>query len=349
MSKAFALLSAALPLQVGADVHLVPAGEFSGRDGRPGVNKTWKLPDAKGHALAARMTELHKRVQFSFDYEHQTFLSEENGKPAPASGWATNFAWRDGKGLFATDVKWTKNASQMIEGDEYRYISPAIAFETETGEVTGVVNASLTNIPNLEELAPVAQAIARLSAEFPPLQPTEQSNMNPVLKALLVALGLPESATETEATTAVATLRARADRVDGLNIEVATLKAATPDAAKYVPIEKFTELGTELATLKSTMATQEVDKAIEQAKAEGRVVADAVEQVWRAVGKTDIAQLRALISATPANPALAGQQQTKGKKTPEADGEASAEEIAICKNMGISVEDYRKSALVAQA
>lgn len=353
MPQALALLSAALPIKAGAtDVHLVPAGEFAGRDGRPGNGRRWNLPNDKGRALATTLTALHKRVHFQFDYEHQSFLSETNGQPAPASGWAANFAWRDDEGLFATDVRWTKKAQEMIDGDEYRYISPAIAYDKDTAEVTGVVNASLVGIPNLEELGSVAQVIERMSAQFSLSQPQqEKSTVNPLLKAMLAALGLTDTASEAEATNAIATLRAKADRVDGLNTEVATLKSAAPDAAKFVPMERFSAISGELALLKNAAAGQEVDKVIDEAKTAGKVVSDTVEKVWRDVGKTDIAQLKALVDGTPANPALAGRQQTTGKKLAgEVDGgEASETEIAICKNMGISVEDYRKASLVAQA
>ena len=348
--NSIALLTLALSLQASADVHLVPAGEFSGRDGRPGKGLTWKLPDLKGRAIAARLNAFHGKVQFNFDYEHQALLSEENGQPAPASGWATQFEWRDGIGLFALNVQWTARAKQMIEGGEYKYISPAIAYNTETGEVYGVVNASLTNIPCLD-LNPVAQQrMARLNASFIH-QPSENS-MNPVLLAMLKALGLPETdaTTAEQAVSAIATLMADADKAATLTTEVATLKAkapaGNPDPTKFVALEQFNALHGEVALLRAGSVDREVDELIAAARAEGKC-SPVVETVWRGIGKADIAQLKALIEKTPGNPALAGQNQTTGKAVqaatdPKAPG--SAAELALCKSMGLTLEQFRSGA-----
>lgn len=379
---AVALLSLALALQASADVHLLPVGEFMGRDGRPGKGLTWKLSDAQGRALAARLSALHQSVQFNLDYEHQAMLSEKNGQPAPAAGWASTFEWRNGDGLYALNVQWTPKARQMIEGSEYKYISPVIAYDSNTGEVIGVINAALTNIPNLD-LNPVAQAgVARLNASFS-TQPTEQS-MNPVLMALLKALGLPETeettaeqavsavatlkaataelrkaagvadaAVATDAVAAVAALKASADKAAGLATEVAALKAGgasggEPDPTKYVSLKAFNDLHAEVATLRTGSAEREVDELIAAARAEGKC-SPVVEGVWRGIGKADIAQLKALIEKTPGNPVLAGLSQTWGKKPDNTDPKAplSAEELALCKNMGLSPEQFKAGAATA--
>lgn len=378
---AVALLTLALALQASADVHLLPVGEFVGRDGRPGKGLTWKLSDQQGRTLAAKLTARHARVQFNLDYEHQSMLSEQNGQPAPASGWANAFEWRDGVGLFALAVQWTARAKEMIEAGEYKYISPVIVYDKETGEVFDVLNASLVNIPNLD-LSPVAQErVARLNASFS-TQPTEQS-MNPVLAALLKALGLPETDATTaeqavsavatlkagaaelrkaagvaetvaaaDAVTAVAALKAGADKVAGLTTEVAALKAGgaggNPDPTKYVALDKFTELHGEVAKLRAGSVDREVDELIAAARAEGKC-SPVVEAVWKDIGKADIAKLRALIEKTPGNPALAGQTQTSGKAAAAVDPKApgSPEELAMCKSMGLTLEQFRAGAEAA--
>ncbi|MFN5349939.1 MAG: phage protease [Polaromonas sp.] len=346
-----ALLSLALALQAAADVQLLPAGEFVGRDGRPGNGLTWKLNDAQGQALAARLTAKHAKVQFNLDYEHQAMLADKNGQPAPASGWATSFEWRAGVGLFALNVQWTANAKRMIEGGEYKYISPVIVFDKTTGEVRDVLNASLVNIPSLD-LNPVAEErMAALNANFSDAQflttNPEPTDMNPLLKALLAALNLPatEATTEAQALGAVAALKASADKADGLTTEVATLKAAAggnPDPTKFVALDKFTELNNEVAALKAAGVERTVDELITEARAAGKC-SPVVEEVWRGIGKVDVAQLKALIDKTPANPALAGLSQTGGKQMEKRDpnAAATADELAMCKNMGLTLEQFR--------
>lgn len=376
---AVALLTLALTLQATADVHLLPTGEFIGRDGRPGKGLTWKLSDAQGRALAARLNARHASVQFNLDYEHQAMLAEQNGQPAPASGWASTFEWRDGLGLFALNVQWTARAKEMIEAGEYKYISPVIAYDKSTGQVVDVLNASLVNIPNLD-LNPVAQeSVARLNASFSTHHQPEQS-MNEVLKALLKALGLPETdavtaeqavsavaalkagaegvpptvakalglaetATAAEAATAAAALKASSEQAA---TEIAALKASgggEPDPTKFVPLAKFNELHAEVAALRADGVDRQVEELLAGARAEGKCSA-VVEDVWRAVGKKDIAQLKALIDKTPGNPVLAGLSQTAGKKVSQRDpkAEPTADELAMCRNMGLTIEQFRAGA-----
>lgn len=355
---AFVLLTAALNLQAHADVQLVPAGEFSSRDGRPTEVPKWKISDAQGRALAARLNARHIKTLFQFDYEHQAILAEKNGQPAPASGWAQKFEWRDGDGLYALNVQWTERALQMMKAGEYRYISPVLIYSKKTGEVLDVFNASLVGNPAVLELDPAASEAA-LSAF---LTQQESSDMNPILLALLKALGLTETATQEQATAALSALQTRADQVAGLQAEIVTLKAKVttaeeataalsaqagqPDPAKWVSMDRFTALSTQVATLQAAQLGDEVERLIQGAEAEGKC-SGVVSDVWRDVGKKDIAQLKALIEKTPANPVLAGKQQTGGKKldtTPAADDAAV---LAICSATGVSPEAFKAAAPAA--
>lgn len=359
---AIALLTAALSLQASADTQLLPAGEFTGRDGRPGKGLTWKLTDEKGRALAAKLNARHAKTKFNLDYEHQSFLAEQNGQPAPASGWATKFEWRDGVGLFSVGTQWTARAKLMIEAGEYLYISPVIVYDKKTGEVLDVFNASLVSNPDLLDMNPVAQErVARLNASFS--TDPEIDSMNPVLKALLKALGLADDATEAQATAALTSLQtARSDLTALLKslgvaettdaatatTAIATLRAKADkgggevDPTKWVSLDKFNQLNTEVAALKASGVNREVDELIAQATADGKC-AGVVADVWRDVGKKDIAQLRALIDKTPANPALAGQRQTDKNKPADGGDTLSDEEIAVCNATGIAREEFLKT------
>lgn len=358
---AIVLLTAALNLQAHADVQLVPAGEFSSRDGRPTEVPKWKISDAQGRALAARLNARHIKTLFQFDYEHQAILAEKNGQPAPASGWAQNFEWRDGDGLYALNVQWTERALQMMKAGEYRYISPVLIYSKKTGEVLDVFNASLVGNPAVLELDPAASeaAATRLSAFFPQ---QESSDMNEILKALLKALGLPETATQDQATAALSALQAQAGQVAGLQAEIVTLKAKVttaeeataalsaqvgqPDPAKWVSMDRFTALSAQVSTLQAAQLGDEVERLIQGAEAEGKC-SGVVSDVWRDVGKKDIAQLKALIEKTPANPVLAGKQQTGGKKLDTAPAADDAAVLAICSATGISAEAFKAAAPAA--
>ncbi len=103
------LFACTVALAAEREIQLLPAGEFAARDGRPGKGGKWKIDAAIAAALIA-LAEA-RTTPFVLDYEHQTLHAERNGQPAPAAGWFKTLEWREGKGLYATDVQWTERAA----------------------------------------------------------------------------------------------------------------------------------------------------------------------------------------------------------------------------------------------
>lgn len=137
-----------------SEIRILPSGVFRSNDGRPAGLPGWKI-DA---ALAAQIiAETASRDDLVIDFEHQTQLARQNGQPAPAAGWFKRLVWREGKGLFAVDVKWTDKAKAMLAAGEYRYISPVFSFSAVTGQVERLFGAGLTNNPGLTGLTDLAQ------------------------------------------------------------------------------------------------------------------------------------------------------------------------------------------------
>lgn len=90
-------------------IQLFPAGEFRARDGRPAECDYWLMNAEIAQVLIAAAAA--SKTPFVLDYEHQTLNAAKNGQPAPAAAWFHTLEWRDGEGLFAVDVQWTKNRS----------------------------------------------------------------------------------------------------------------------------------------------------------------------------------------------------------------------------------------------
>jgi phage I-like protein len=69
-----------------------------------------------------------------------------------------------------------------------------------------------------------------------------------------------------------------------------------------------------------------------------------VQKDWATeLGNKDVAALKSYLEKTPAIAALKG-SQTRGKSPEGADDEVlTADELAVCKNLGISAEDYKKA------
>lgn len=336
---------AALTFQVqpgATEIQLTPVGAFRARDGRPTDATHWFIDASIAAGVIAAAAQ--RANPFPIDYEHQTLLADKNGQRAPAAGWWKSMEWREGQGLFGTDVKWTAAAAAHIAADEYRFISPVFAYDKATGAVLEMRMAALTNDPGLDGMA----AVAALTALFSTHDPAQESAPMDLLTSLLAALGLAAGTPQETALTAVAALKAKADKAD---TEIAALKSATPaagtpDPAQYVPIQVMKDLQTEIAALKATAATGGAELLIEKALEDGRLLP--VQKGWaETLGKTNVAALKNYLDGMQPLAALLGLQSQgagagAGGGQPPA-GQLTETELAVCKSMGLSAEQYLAS------
>jgi phage I-like protein len=339
---ALAALTVEITDRTGKSIQLLPAGEFSARDGRPAsiaACKAWVCGSQQAQALIASASR--QTNPMVIDYEHQTLNSQQNGQPAPAAGWFKTLEWRDGAGLFATDVEWTPAAARAIAEREYRYISPVFEFDPQTGAVQRMHMAALTNNPGLDGMKAVALSAFHFS--------TQEPQMNKLLQALLTALGLTEQTSEDQAVAALnarlAQAKSDADQVVALTAERAnkdvqiaalTASAGKPDPAQYVPIAVVTGMQTQLAALSAQVAGREVDELVAVALTDGKLLP--AQEGWaRDLGKKDVAALRSFIATAPKIAALTA-TQTGGKEPGAAAAGAQqldATTLAVCRQMGI--------------
>jgi phage I-like protein len=300
------------------------------------------------------------------DYEHQTLNKEKNGQPAPAAGWMRELRWLDGKGLYAV-AELTARAQTHIDAKEYLYFSPVFEFDPKTGTVLAVHMGALTNNPAIHGMDPLSLMAAATAAFIVPTIHQEPS-VNPMLKAILEALGLPDTTTEAAACSAltavgpIAQLQAQAtaarqalalpadataDAVIAACTSLRTTAAATaPDPAKYVPVAVVDELRTSIAVLSARQRDIDIDDQVKPALADGRLLP--AQEAWaRDLGKSNLAALTAYLATAQPIAALASTQT--GGKPPAANAagqgkQLSAAELAVCSAMGITADQYRASA-----
>lgn len=354
-SQSVAFAACSFALDANGMVQLLPAGEFRARDGRPTECAAWVTNAEIAAQLIADIAALANPVVI--DYEHQTILSAENGQKAPAAGWFTadGMEWREGEGLFAK-VEWTEAARLHIEAKEYRFISPVILFDKKTGAVKKILNAALTNNAAIDGMEEVS---ARLTASLT----QETSSMDELLEQLRWFFNLPTLATPEEI---LAEVKKAADKIKGaqpeavaaagfrvddlvasLGTEVAALKTAAPDPAKYVPVDAMQALQTEVAALRNEKIGREVDGVVTAALTAGKLL-PAQEKWARELGKKDLAALTQYLDTAQPIDALAG-TQTGGKPPKnEPQSELSESQMDMCKATGVSPEDFKKT-LAAQA
>lgn len=343
----FAGLVAAHAVMLGADdavqpnagengrwIMLLPAGSFSGRDGRG----PYSVDSMDGMRRVIEATvQRAGTTELVVDYDHQTQFSAVPGVGgmAPAAGWIKQVEARP-DGIYGL-ITWTEKAAQAIRAGEYRYISP-VYHHDKTGKVLRLISAGLTNVPNLDLAAVAASA--------------QQTQQDTTMKSIALALGLPEDADENAILTAInsvltgnAAIAAAAglagtakpqEIVTAIN-SVRTATAAI-DPAKYVPIEQVTALQSDLTSLRAAIEGDQAATAVNSAISEGRL-APALKDWGLAYHKKDAAGFKAFIDASPV---LTGVQRASAVPPGASDPNAGLtdSDLAVMSQMGLSREDF---------
>jgi phage I-like protein len=342
---------AALSLESDSDgwCQLFPAGHFKAVDGRPFdvTSRQWFLDEPTAQSLIA---DLKSRVNPTvIDYEHQTLLADQNGQPAPASGWIKDAQWRD-TGLWIK-ADWTARATEYIKGGEYCYLSAVFPYDKQTGKPISLHSAALVNRPGLDGL----NGVALRSLHIHPTQPAHPDQQEESLmdrKLLIKQLGLADDATDEQITVALKEAVTAQAALKASQSELAALKAAPPaagasvDLSKYVPIQVVTDMQSELAALSDQVQTGGLDKLINDAKDDGRLL-PSMESWARDLGKDNFAALKTFIDKAKPMAALKGQQAGTETPPPKNDENGlTAEELEAAALTGRTPKEY--AALKAQ-
>ena len=181
----------------------------------------WVEVEGEGKALVDRQAYEAVAAYFArrgnaivVDYEHQTM----HGGKAPAAGWIAEFRYVGGVGIQGKTA-WTKDASEHIGKDEYRYFSPVFMVRKSDSRVIAIHSVALTNAPKINHLTPL---LAKLGAEF-----GEEDNGMEFLKKLAAKLGLKTDADETQVEQAV-------DAIVAKNTALETEVAKAPQKVEVV-------------------------------------------------------------------------------------------------------------------
>lgn len=354
-------------------LQVTPAGEFLPSDGRAMDSPPWNIDGSIAQRVIERFEQ--RKQPAVIDYEHQTLLKEQNGQPAPAAAWMRSLRWLEGQGLFAV-AELTEQARQQIAAKQYLYFSPVFEYSRDTGEVLAVHMGAFTNNPAIHGMAPMslmaAASAAFISPPVPPLaHPPEITTVNPLLKALLAHLGLPETTTEPAAIAALtaagslATVKAQSQALDaavrqalGLHSDATgdaviaacssiRTSAQNPDPAKFVPVSVVDELRSSVVALTSQVNARAIDDLVKPALADGRLLP--AQETWaRELGKTNVAALSGYLQTAQPIAALTS-TQTQGKPPVQQDGALAADALAVCSAMGLTPEQFKAGAVAANA
>lgn len=260
----------ALPAEPAEWVHLVPAGRFKGHDGRG----PYVLSDAAAVIKASLAAAAGGRLPI--DYDHALDLAAPQGQPAPAAAWILDLQAR-ADGVWGR-VEWTPAGGQAVRDREYGFLSPVFRHHAETGVISLIERAALTNNPNLRQLTALHSTGVPMDVEA-------------LLTQLRAALGLPAEAGTDEIVAGVKALGDKATAAEKVDDEIATaaglakgavrgdvvkaIQAAVAkavDPARFVPIEQVTVLQTRLTALEKATAEEKALAAVDGAIADGKLL-----------------------------------------------------------------------------
>ncbi len=248
---------------------LVPAGpRVVGNDGR-----VFKLSDPQTIVDAFQKGALSLPV----DVNHAEFYKATQGDPSPASGWIEQLEVREG--AIWGRVAWTQGGEAAINSRAYRYLSPALLTDKD-GNVLGLAGAGLVNRPNFN---------------MPALNAADDGAL---MKSLLKTLGLPETASESDAIAAVEALK---------STQLNAVRTAPPSLELFVPRADYDLVRTQLNTANTALAAHvdgarkaKVDAFIEGAVKEGKIAPASRDHYLALCATNDgFAQVRGIVEATP--------------------------------------------------
>jgi len=358
-----AIAACAFEIQPGKDrIQLFPVGKFRAVDGRPAECANWYLDEKLANSLISALASRTNPVVI--DYEHQTLRTEQNGKPAPAAGWINpqSLTWTP-DGLFA-DVTWTARAKELIQGGEYRFISPVFCYDRQSGAITKFIHAALTNDPGLDGMSEVTLAAASRLAAHNPVEEEFLVNEE-LLKLLRQLLGLAADADEAAITAALekmlneiktdagenanaslstvfSTLKTKKEEVAALTVALDAAKKTppgAPDPAKYAPVSVLTELQQQVASLSARVNGGELDTLVADALNAGKLL-PALEPWARELGEKDIAALKSYIDKAAPIAALTSQQSGGQPPTGGNNHGLNATELSVAALSGMTAEEF---------
>lgn len=302
---------------VPVDIRIMPSGQFKANDGRPHEvpSRAWLLNQLLADTVIAKIKA--KTDDTLIDYNHGSFDDEAEPERAIAAGWFHNADYR-ADGLYALGVKWTPRAEQFIKNKEYRYLSPLFYYNTETGEVLELESVALTNTPALDGLDDLIAALSKKHT---------QENTMPDPKDI--------AALTVEVETEKARVASLTVERDELKTNVAALTTECDELKTKVAALEAEKVANAVATEKAQCA-----ELLTAALTSGKVVPAQKAYLKKQGTMADLKEAIDACGGSGLAEALLSKQHSDKSS---ANHGLTDVELAMCKKMGVSPEDYAKA------
>lgn len=288
----------------------------------PGVTETSKgdflMDKEAGEAIMSAFKD-QGMDRLPFDAAHG-MLKSDSPEANKALGWfvpevrelsENQFA------LFAADIEWTEPTIKALGNREWRFYSPAILFEKDSGRIKALINCALTNLPATKNQRPLV---------LDGLETEKEENTNMSEKTYMTLLGASDEAS--------AEIRAK-ELVDFESAILTALDCKADEVSdKIVEIQKVaTDAIAELAAIEVQRKEEAKAAKIAELSASGKL-----PPAYQEFAKTlSDEQLEKFTDITPSVPTKVEEGESGKVET------LSDEDKVACKSLGISEDDFKKT------
>lgn len=321
-------------------IKILPLGHVTTTEGSFEVDaESYRLMEAQYRS---------RRLDLPIDYEHQTLKDVQ----APAAGWIKELVLQDD--AIAARVEWTDRGREYLENREYRYLSPVVLVRAKDKKAVGLHSAALTNKPAIDRMFAIVNSEGLPAWE--PLNNKEGGNrMEELLKKIAAALGLGEEASEEQVMQRLGEivgeakdLKAKQDAQDQVVAnkdvcELLGLKAGAPAAdvtakIKAIRDEGAGKLEADLKALKDRLADRDAEDAVKLALKDGKITP--AQREWaKEYALKDPSGFADFTAKAPQVVPLSEIAPSGGKEDKK---KVSEETLAICKQVGVTLEDIEE-------
>ena len=261
-----------------------------------------------------------RKLDLVIDYEHQTLSDVQ----APAGGWIKDLY--KGEDAIIAKVEWTPKAAEYLKNKEYRYLSPVVLVRKRDQKATAIHSVALTNTPAIDGMFALVNSLdiediseggnKEMDGKKPGEGDGKPGDGEPK----------PEGADMVANSTILSMLGLKADaKTEDVAASIMALKAGAPDTQA------------ELLALKQRMAERDADEEVQKALKAGKITA--AQSEWaKSYALKDMEGFKGFVDKAPV---VVPQGKLDLKDAPAASNSDEVD-VAILKNMGVSMEDVKK-------
>lgn len=310
-------------VDVPSTIKLLPLGLVKSEKGNFDVDK---------ESFDEMCKQIKKRgLDIVIDYEHQTL----DGVQAPAAGWIKELSLSD-NAIEAT-VEWTPKAQEYLKNKEYRYLSPVVLVRNKDKKAVILHSAALTNTPAISGMFAIVNSSdieggfeeMDFAMEIRKLLGVDESTSDEdVVKKVKSLIDAAPAGTELVANKTILGLLDldQSSKTEDVSAAIMALK----QPSNFVPKADY-------ESVKKRLDEKDADELVEKALKDGKITA--AQKSWATeYALKDKTGFEKFVEKAPKAVPMGELGDGKAQKTKSFDETT----MAVCKQMGLSKEDFEK-------